>query len=777
MNFKKKSLIKEPVVYALVGHRGVGKSSLLKRIKSYVPSAHCWDLDEEIEKVQGESLIKIFEAKGESRFRQIEGEVFHNLLAHITQISSSGLPSHKWGSPQVGFPQLGFPQLGFPQLGFPQVGFPQLGFPQLGFPQVGFPQLGFPQLGFPQLGFPQLGFPQLGFPLVGAPLVGGRDSSVESSSSQSQYFVVLGAGYEGHIPTQCFVIWVRRLTDFRGRSFFNRPQLSKKGGSEYDEYLARFYERNKRYKQWANDEITLIEGLKSVNLWEEQIFRGSPVRGSPVRGIPIDGSPVRGSPVRGIPIDGSPVRGFPVRGIPDGSPVRGLTGEARGQLTLLPRSCSSFEKLRFFLRNYEKFFTHFEVRDDFLSEEQINWLRDLLPLDKWIYSYRKTPDVGKPISGERLSDGANIIDWALELGEPMTLCHQVSLHERREGESVQDCCRRLEKWGVSHHLKLAIPIKGFGELWEAHQWWLKDSENRSFLPSSEEGRWSWYRLRQKPLMKINFVKLGSEPQGLSSHGDYAPDQPTLLHWLSCLDDFKIFAAVLGDPIEHSQSPTEQDTYFRGKNIPIFSVQMNESDELALSVLRRLGLRYAAVTSPLKKRVLHYCDKLTSVAQELQSVNTLFLGEKDVVGHNTDVEGLRVLLQGALSPLVVWGGGGTKAAISKILPQAFFYSARSGELSESPRQFVLESHLGPNSSLKASNPVITLSEVETLVWATGRSRHIAWPPHWPKRVIDLNYTEDSPGLEFAIRRGAEYISGQEMFRVQAEGQRNFWESCQ
>lgn len=700
MSFKKKSLLKEPVVYVLVGHRGVGKSSLLKRIKAYVPSAHCWDLDEEIEKIQGESLIKTFKAKGESYFRQIEGEVFHNLLAHITHISSSSLPSHQWGSHKWGSHQWGSHKWGSP------------------------------------------------------PVVGRQDSSAGSSlSSRNQYFVVLGAGYEGYIPTQCFVVWVRRLTDFRGRSFLNRPQLSKKGGSEYDEYLARFHERNKRYKQWANDEITLIEGLKSVNPWEEQVFRGSPNRGSPVRGSHVRSShgEARGSPVRGSP--------------------------ARGQLTLLPRNCSSFEKLRLFLRNYEKFFTHFEVRDDFLSEEQINWLRDLLPLDKWIYSYRKAPDVGKPISGERLSDGANIIDWALELGEPMTLCHQVSLHERREGESVQDCCRRLEKWGASHHLKLAIPIKGFAELWEAHQWWLKDSENRSFLPSSEEGRWSWYRLRQKPLMKINFVKLGSEPQGLSSHGDYAPDQPSLLHWLSCLDDFKSFAAVLGDPIEHSQSPTEQDTYFRGKNMPIFSVQMNESDELALSVLRSLGLRYAAVTSPLKKRVLHYCDKLTSVAQELQSVNTLFLGEKGVVGHNTDVEGLKVLLQGALSPLVVWGGGGTKAAISKILPQAFFYSARSGELSESPRQFVLESHLGPNSSLKASNPVITLSEVETLVWATGRSRHITWPPHWPKRVIDLNYTEDSPGLEFAIRRGAEYISGQEMFRVQAEGQRNFWESCQ
>ena len=244
-------------------------------------------------------------------------------------------------------------------------------------------------------------------------------------------------------------------------------------------------------------------------------------------------------------------------------------------------------------------------------------------------------------------------------------------------------------------------------------------------------------------MKINFVKLGG--------GGSCSDQPLLLDWLRGLDDFKRFAAILGDPVEHSHTPIEQHEYFSSENMPIFKIKMNETELNSLHVLRNLGLECAAVTSPLKVGITPYCDQLSPIAEKVNSVNTLFWG-KQLVGHNTDIEGLKNLFD-SISPLTaVWGGAGTRNAMTLVLPKTTpFYSARSGELL-----------LGDEK------------EAKTLIWAVGRNRHRRWPPHRPQKIIDLNYTEDSPGLEFARNINAEYISGRTMFKTQAKGQRQFWQ---
>ena len=577
------------MTYLLIGHRGVGKSLLLKRIKEYDPLSLCWDLDEEIVRSQGKGIDKIFEQDGEPYFRQIEKKALQQVLEKI-------------------------------------------------------------------------------------------------NPSQGNHYIAVGAGFEGTFPQGPCIIWVRRLTDPRGRVFRDRPQLSQTG-SEYDEFLKRFKKRDQKYSQWAHFEVTLTEGLDFINPWETFIF----------------------SEKRPLP---------------------------KGQLTLLPQNSRSFEKMDLFLKIYQHFFSHFEIRDDLLSEEQIQWAMDLIPSQKLLYSYRKN---GRAKSNLHV----DWVDWPLELGRPIDSCQIVSLHQRGPYETVESCCRKLKEYSGERHLKLAIPIKNFEELWEAHQWWSEDPENRSFLPCSKEGRWGWYRLRQKPYMKINFARLGSEGSNL--------DQPLLLDWLRCLNDFEKFAGVLGDPVDHSHTPIEHDTFFRARNRPVFKIKINEKELGSLHILRNLGLECAAVTSPLKVEVINYCDQLSPTAKRTQSVNTLFLGEKSI-GHNTDLEGLQDLLSSISPQTAVWGGGGTRSTMSQVLPKTTpFYSARTGKL------------LWGNEK-----------EIDTLIWAVGRNRHKRWPQHHPQKVVDLNYTEDSPGLEFARNTNATYISGHTMFKTQAKEQRKFWE---
>jgi shikimate 5-dehydrogenase len=293
------------------------------------------------------------------------------------------------------------------------------------------------------------------------------------------------------------------------------------------------------------------------------------------------------------------------------------------------------------------------------------------------------------------------------------------------------------------HKKLAIAIHDFSELIEGHQWMMQDFENRSFLPMSDQGRWAWYRQWVSP--KINFVRLGEGS---------AADQPTVLDVLNAPQQATAFAAILGQPVNHSLTPTYHFDFFKSLQAPVLRIDISEEEfSQGLLFLQQLGLKWAAVTSPLK----------TSAAQLVGSenpINTLCLVDGAWQGSNTDTFGLTQLI-GDLKdqPVAVWGGGGVKESVRSVLPQASFYSSRTGEL---------------KSGQGVKDPQVVL-------WSVGaknfQEKGVFPPSQWkPQWVVDLNYTQDSPGLECAHNYGCQYRSGLGMFQAQADKQQEFWREC-
>jgi shikimate 5-dehydrogenase/shikimate kinase len=69
------------MIYLLVGHRGVGKTSLLGRIQKYAEQltmkVAVVDLDSEIETATGKKIADIFNSDGEGSFRKIERQTLH----------------------------------------------------------------------------------------------------------------------------------------------------------------------------------------------------------------------------------------------------------------------------------------------------------------------------------------------------------------------------------------------------------------------------------------------------------------------------------------------------------------------------------------------------------------------------------------------------------------------------------------------------------------------------------------------------------------------------
>ena len=99
--------------------------------------------------------------------------------------------------------------------------------------------------------------------------------------------------------------------------------------------------------------------------------------------------------------------------------------------------------------------------------------------------------------------------------------------------------------------------------------------------------------------------------------------------------------VIGNPIAHSLSPVLHSYWFKQNNIDAIynkkKLNDNELENIILNVKQQIvtGIN---VTVPFKNAIMPYLDELSEEAKVTQAVNTIYLKNKKVVGHNTDIEG-------------------------------------------------------------------------------------------------------------------------------------------
>ena len=99
--------------------------------------------------------------------------------------------------------------------------------------------------------------------------------------------------------------------------------------------------------------------------------------------------------------------------------------------------------------------------------------------------------------------------------------------------------------------------------------------------------------------------------------------------------------VIGNPIEHSLSPKLHNFWIKENNIDAVydKKQLSETDiEGIISEVKDGKITGINITVPFKKSVIPFLDKLTTLAKEAQSVNTIFKKDNKIIGDNTDVGG-------------------------------------------------------------------------------------------------------------------------------------------
>ena len=156
--------------------------------------------------------------------------------------------------------------------------------------------------------------------------------------------------------------------------------------------------------------------------------------------------------------------------------------------------------------------------------------------------------------------------------------------------------------------------------------------------------------------------------------------------------------VIGNPIEHSLSPKLHNYWIKQNNInAIYEKKKLEEQDLENLILqvRENKINGINVTVPFKKTIIPFLDKLTLEANKTQSVNTVYLDENKVVGHNTDISGFEMSIQKSNIDLsnkkiLILGAGGVVSsiilALTKMKVSKIIVSNRTREKAENLKQF-------------------------------------------------------------------------------------------
>lgn len=135
------------------------------------------------------------------------------------------------------------------------------------------------------------------------------------------------------------------------------------------------------------------------------------------------------------------------------------------------------------------------------------------------------------------------------------------------------------------------------------------------------------------------------------------------------------AAVIGDPVRHSLSPTIHNAAYRAMGLDWVYVALPVPagrGAAAVEAMRTLGLAGLSVTMPHKAAVLPALDRLSDTARRLGAVNTISRHGNELVGDSTDGAGFIDALRqdhGWEPPgrrCVVLGTGGAARAVSHML---------------------------------------------------------------------------------------------------------------
>ena len=237
-------------------------------------------------------------------------------------------------------------------------------------------------------------------------------------------------------------------------------------------------------------------------------------------------------------------------------------------------------------------------------------------------------------------------------------------------------------------------------------------------------------------------------------------------------------AVVGCPVKHSFSPAYFEDKFGKESIADASYSAIEVADISdiKQVVKTHNLAGFNVTIPHKQTILPFLDSMSEAAKVIGAVNTVTVRDGKLHGDNTDYIGfrksIRSLLRGGFQSALIFGTGGSSAAVKYALNQlgVLYSSVSRGKDGDYSYLDLDEETLRENSLLINTTPLgmsPKLDECVNIPYEFLTKRHLC---------IDLIYTPaETLFLQKASGQGARVKNGLEMLHIQADEAWKIWNS--
>lgn len=249
--------------------------------------------------------------------------------------------------------------------------------------------------------------------------------------------------------------------------------------------------------------------------------------------------------------------------------------------------------------------------------------------------------------------------------------------------------------------------------------------------------------------------------------------------------------VVGSPVRHSASPLMHNAAFDALGLDwryfAFEVLPTAGPGI-VEAMRTLQLRGLNITMPHKDSVANSADRLTPTAVALQTCNTLYWDNDEIVGHSTDGDGYvnafksqsDLALAGA--SIAVLGTGGAARSIVEALGRNqvrhIVVAGRDNSKAETAAA------LAPQAEACTFNDHDVIARSDLIINATSVGMIGGADPGGiplPKRIINHNHTvsdivyhpRETPLLAAAAGQGAHVVGGIGMLAHQAALSFSLW----
>ena len=260
-----------------------------------------------------------------------------------------------------------------------------------------------------------------------------------------------------------------------------------------------------------------------------------------------------------------------------------------------------------------------------------------------------------------------------------------------------------------------------------------------------------------------------------------------------------FLALIGNPVSHSLSPIMHNAAieYLGLDLIYFSIPCNEKDfEIVIKSLSKINCKGINITIPFKEKVIKYCSKISPLANQIKSVNTLKPnGKGEWHGINTDVEGLIYPLENYnlvnKKAIILGSGGAARSAIQGLINlkmSEIIVISRNQISIDCLLNDFKNQQLIKTVSLKNPNIAKFINYADLIVNTTpvgminDKSTREELPfgdNFWtslnPKTIIyDLIYNpQETPLLSFSRKKGCQTLNGMKMLVAQGAKSLSYW----